>query len=322
MTRLAQVEQIPFDIEQRVNEAYALKQRVYPCRSNRASSLGHPCERYLVYMRSAWQEKRKPELTTEFIWEGGRVIEEHIAIPRLKAAGFSVTNQGRDFEDKKYQITGHVDCMLGDPTHTDGSVDAEYPTEIKGLSPFKFAKIHSAEDMLYSKDPWTRQYPAQLMLYLFLAEKPVGLFYIVDKLTFVGRPIWMALDYDFCEELIKKAERINAHVGAGTLPERTLDVESCLKCGFRHLCLPDLKNAEGVEVIINEETEEELDRLMELKPLAKEYDQIDKKMKQLFEEKSNVSLGKYYITGKWIEKTMPASEERKVRYWQKKIVVV
>lgn len=317
--RLAQVPEIPIDIEKKVEEAYSKERRVYPCRSNRASALGHPCERYLTYMRTSWEQQTLPPVDREFIFEGGRMIEKYIAIPRLEKAGFTISNQGRDFEDKKYSITGHVDGMLGTGGEA-GAPQAKYPLEIKGISPFEWEKIDSAEDMLLSKRVWVRGYPAQLQLYLFLSEKPVGLFYLINKLTYKGKPIWLPIDYDFCEELVKKAERINKHVAENTLPERTLKADTCMKCSFRHICLPDLKNVEGIEFIDDAELEALIDRFEELRAGKKEYDAIDRQIKDMVEGRDNLNIGKWLISGQWIEKVIPAKEETTQKYWKKKII--
>lgn len=301
------------DIVGKVKETLKEKQRIYPCRSNRASQLGHPCERYLVYMRTSWDKQTVPPVEREFIFQGGRNIED-LAIQELKDAGFNPTNQGRDFEDKKLGITGHIDTML------DLNGQGRIPCEIKGISPFEFDKLDSAEDMLLSKRVWVRGYPAQLQLYLYLADKDMGLFYIKNKLTFEPKVIWMKLDYEFCEGLLKKAERINKCVEGNTLPERITDFDVCLDCPFRHLCLPDLKAIEGLEVIDSQELEDKLTRREELKPLHSEYERIDREISKTVEGKDKLSIGEFFVTGKYCERKMKPQAEKVIRYWQKKIV--
>lgn len=306
-----------FDIEAQVEKTYTKQIRQYPCHINRASEIGHQCSRYLVYCRTHWEQRQIHDVGLEFIFEGGRYIEQ-LALRRLETAGFELSNQGRDFHDKKYSISGHVDAFIGKPRHTDGSPNAQFPLEIKGISPYDWDKIDSAEDMLLSPKPWLKKYPGQLQMYLFLSEQPLGVFYIINKLTYRGKAIWLPLDYDYCEDLIKKAEQVNAHCANGTLPERNLDADVCMKCPFRHICLPDLKNVEGITFIDNEDFERDLDRLNELKPAKSEYEKIDKRIKKLVEGKDNLNVGDWLITGKWVEKkecTIPAC-----KYWKKEII--
>lgn len=305
-------------VRDKIAEAFRKEQRVYPCRSNRASQLGHPCTRYLVYMRTQWEQRQLPPVETEYIFHGGRMIEKHIALVYLDKAGFNPTNQGRDFEYKKFGITGHVDAYIENVD--EDNPRRKFPTEIKGISPFDYVKVDSAEDMIHSKKVWVRGYPAQLQLYLLLGDKDYGLFLLINKLNYQPKEIWMALDYQFCEELVKKAERINQHMKKNTLPERIQEFDTCMRCAFRHICLPDLKAAEGIEIIDSEEMDAELERYHELKPLKSEYEQLDRKLKQQLEGKNNLSIGDWLVMGKWVEFTKKAQPEQQVKFWKKKIV--
>lgn len=307
-------------IKDKIAEAFKKEQRVYPCRSNRASSLGHPCERYLVYMRVAWDKKALPPVTREYIYNGGRMIEKHIAMEYLQKAGFNPTNQDRDFEFKKYGITGHIDCYI--ENYDLDNLRQRFPTEIKGISPYDFVKIDSTEDMTKSKKVWVRGYPAQLQTYLLLSEFEYGLFLIINKLTYEPKEIPMAIDYEFCEELVKKAERINNHVAKGTFPERLAEFDVCMNCPFRHICLPDLRALEGIEILDSGEVEAQIERKIELSPLVKEYNEIDKQIKKTIEGKDKLSIGRFFISGKWIEFTKSATMEQKIKFWKSKVVPI
>ena len=266
-----------FDIISEVYKYKASKQRVYPCHVNRASSLGHPCERYLVYMRTSWDKMELPDVGREFIFAGGKLIED-MALAELKEAGFRITNQGRDFLDKRYQISGHVDCFVG-PPGIDRSPAKDPPCEIKGISPFDFDKINSAEDMFKSKNSWTKAYPAQLQLYMFLSEREEGLFYIKNKLTYQPKQIWIKLDYAYCEELLQKCERINKHINEGTLPAQVNDYNTCKKCQARSFCRPDIVFGEGIGFIDDAELEGYLNQREKLNASALQYKNIDEHIK-------------------------------------------
>ncbi|HDP36501.1 MAG TPA: Dna2/Cas4 domain-containing protein [Candidatus Atribacteria bacterium] len=262
-----------------------------------------------------------PPVEREFIFDGGRNIE-NLALQDLQEAGYKTIQQGRDFELKEQEITGHLDCLISDNGQN-------YPCEIKGISPFDFDKLNSAEDMLKSEKPYIRAYPAQLQLYLFMAavnkltsqEKPEGLFYIKNKLTFLPKEIWVELDYEYVEELLRKAERINKHIQNGTLPERIEDISVCLNyCPFQAICLPDIRRAEGIEILDDIEAERTIKRWFELKDAASEYAELDKRLKDYCQGKDKKILGDYLITGKKISKNLPAQQARTIEYWQKKIV--
>jgi len=304
------------DVEQRIKEAIGKERRVYPCRSNRASQIGHPCERYLVYKRTSWEKEEAPTVDKMFIFGGGNLIEK-MALQYLEKAGFSVISQQRDFEDKRLGITGHIDGLLYDPV-----TGKKFPLEIKGISPYEFDKVNAIEDFLHSRRHYMRGYPAQLQLYLYLSEYEYGLFLLINKLNYQPKAIWCQLDYDFVEDLLKKVERVNKHIEKKTLPERISDYDVCSQCSFKHICLPDLKNLPRIEIISDTELEEKIDRLEELKPLVKEYNQIDAEIKKFTEGKENLSVGKYIITGKWVERKMPPQPERVVKFWHKKIIKV
>jgi hypothetical protein len=282
------------------NKVYAYKasqQRVYPINSNRASVLGHPCERYLVYMRTDWQRMELPPVDREFIFEGGRVIEQ-LALRELQDAGFEVTNQGRDFKDDEHLITGHIDCFVADLSN--GAM--KYPCEIKGISPFDFPKINTLADMTKSPKTWMRAYPAQLQLYLYLAEKSEGLFYIKNKLSFEPKEIWTTLDYEYVETLLQRAKRINDHVVNKTLPDRINEYKTCKDCAAKLFCRPDIVFGEGINFIDDKEVEDKLDRRIELYTEAKEYETLDKEIKEglktFMKDRMVVLCGKWLIEKK------------------------
>lgn len=306
-------------IANKVIEHKQQQQRVYPCRSNRASSLGHPCERYLVYQRTQWEKAQIPSVVREFIFDGGRNIEQ-LAIRELQDAGFTVTQQGRDFEMKEQGISGHIDGYIS----LNGS--DSYPIEIKGISPFEFDKLNTSEDMLRSKKHYIRAYPAQLQLYLLMANKEEGLFYIKNKLTFMPKEIWMKLDMGFAESLLLKAETINVHIKNGTLPDRIDELTICQDCAFRHICLPPLDFGPGVEIVDSKELEEMLDKREELKSAHQEYEEIDERIKEKVEGHEKLMVGDWIITGKYIERTnykvpkdIKEQYAEKSQYWKSTI---
>ena len=242
--------------------------------------------------------------------EGNR--QEEAVLEDLREAGFQVVEQQRPFEWKEYQITGHIDGKI----LWEGEA---VPFEIKSMSPYIFSEIQSFEDMKNSKHWWVRKYPAQMMLYLLMDEKEYGIFLLKNKSSGQIKQIDVVLDYEFGEALIKKAEQVNKYVEEKTLPDTAFDIELCPECPFKHLCDVAMNWEKGVEFVEDAELEELLKQWEFLKPFAKEYDQVDKKIKKMVEGKEKLCVGPFLITGKWVEKNMKPQPARTIRFWQKKI---
>ena len=306
-------------IVEKVLEAKARKIKQWPVNSNRASELGHECLKYLVLNRTRWEEKTLHNAKLQMIFDMGKMVEESV-MQDLREAGFVIVEQQRPFSWAKYQITGSIDCKVA----IDGKT---YPVEIKSAAPFSFNSINSIEDMKRHKWHYMRKYPAQLTLYLLMDGKDRGLFIFKNKSTGELKEIFLDLDYDFAESLIKKAEAINKHVAEGTLPEpMEYSEEICTDCPFVHLCLPDRIGKE-VEIVEDGRLLELLNRYAELKPVAKEYEDVDSQIKKLVEGREKIIVGNFFIEGKWVDRkvyNIPTEIKNQYetisRYWKKQII--
>ena len=220
------------DIVAAVDAAKERKIEIWPCRSNRASSMGDPCERRLVYERTSWNKKALHDVGLQYIFDLGKE-QESIALSDLREAGLQVVEQQRPFDWPQYEISGHIDCKVA----VNGN--RPFPLEIKGLSPWIFASIDSIADMHTAKQTWARKMPAQLTLYLLMDNQEEGAFLFKNKLTGRLKQIPLSLDYAYGEALLQKAERINKHMREGTLPDHTTEQSLCEDCSFSHICLPE-----------------------------------------------------------------------------------
>lgn len=294
-------------IVEKIIESKARKIKGYPVNSNRASDLGHPCVRYHVLNRTRWQEKSLHDVGLQFVFDMGNEIEE-IVLRELSDAGIKVIEQQRSFTWPEYQITGHIDGML---LHEGQAI----PMEVKSCSPFVFKAINTADDLKNGKYGYMRKYPTQLTLYLLMNNKERGVFLFKDKVSGQYKEIWLDLDYELGEEALKRAEAINAHVAAGTMPPPIGEETWCNGCSFAHICLPEQIGKE-VEVDTGE-LATMLDRMEELKPAKSEYEEIDKQVKETVKGREKILAGDYFITGKWIDRkatAIPASQ-----YWKTSI---
>jgi len=296
-------------IIEKIYESKGREIKQYPVHSNRASDLGIPCLRYHVLNRTRWQERALHDVGLQMIFDLGNDIEQ-IVLRELSEAGVTVIEQQRAFEWKEYNITGHLDGKI----LIDGEI---YPLEIKSASPYVFKAINTIDDLKHGKYPYLRKYPAQLDLYMLMDNKPKGLFLFKDKASGAYKAIPMEIDYELGETLLKRAEAINAHVAAGTLPEPINEDMWCRDCPFRHICLPEQI---GKEVEIDTgELAAMLDRLETLSPDYKEYDELNAQIKKMVEGREKVLAGDWLITGKWIEKQGYTKTVEPSRYWYKTI---
>ena len=272
---------------------------IYPCHVNRASAIGHPCERYLVYCRTHWDQRPKHSWKLQAIFDEGN-WQEKIVEDDLKKAGFDIVEQQVAFKIKDQLITGHIDGKLFLPPEL-------IPFETKSMNPYIWDSIHCIEDMLNHKRPWVRHYPSQLQTYLFGHDKEYGIFILKNKSNGLIKVIDVYLDYDFVELLLQKAERVNEHIDKETTPPKIEDAEYCVECAFRHICLPDIIN-DDIKIITGPATIKLIDEYFELQDLVENSDvpkhqkrikELKERFKTLFKDKPALVVGEYYVTGKW-----------------------
>lgn len=294
-------------IVDRILEAKKLNIKQFPVHSNRASELGHPCERYHVYNRTRWEEKALPDINLQLIFDLGREIEE-ITTKDLREAGFEVIEQQRPFVWREFTITGMIDGKI--------LLNGEaVPFEVKSCSPYVFNQINNIQDLKNGKYPYLRKYPAQLCLYLLMDNKPRGVFLFKNKQTGAYKEIWMDIDWDLGDVLLKRAEAVNKHVAAGTLPEPINEDMWCDDCGFAHICLPE-KIGKEVEIDTSE-LADILDRMEVLKEAKKEYEELDEQVKKMVEGREKILAGNWLITGAYQTRKGYTIPEK--TYWVKKI---
>lgn len=287
------------DIEQKWKEYKKRRIKSYPQNTLRASSIGHPCDRYLYHSIKDWKERALHDAVLQSIFDEGALHEED-AIKQLKEMGFVVVEQQRSFQLDEPLITGHIDGILLWEEKT-------YPFDIKSIGPNDFNKISSVEDLTNSHKVHQRQYPAQLQIYLLLTQSEYGCFILKNKLTGELKAIWMQIDYDYCDQILKKASRVYQALKESSPPQRTKDIRNCEDCAFKHVCLPDLQY-EGTPLIDNEELLKLLSKRYELLEHSKQFDQIDGEVKKFF---SQTGVGEK-ICGDFLVKTTSVKVKRKI----------
>lgn len=289
---------IPAAVRDRLLRSY----EQWPVRSNRASALGHPCLRFLTYKRTRWQEEAIPPARLLQIFEEGKLHEEAV-LASMRRAGFRVILQQRAFEYREHEITGTIDgqVLLGE-----GAAAETIPFDVKSCSPFTFRALSTMEQVRDHAYYYVRNWYAQIVLYCLLGNKPRGLLILKDKTTGELKQIEVPLDYTHAEELIRKADAVNAHVRAGTLPDRIpYDAGICGDCSFFHLCLPDEALRAGATLTDDAALEAKLRRRADLEAMAREFERLDREIKE--QAKRQLAPGEETIVGvDWLVRAKPA----------------
>jgi|GEM_PF-2549909 len=296
-------------IVEKIKEKYQPVQ--FPVNSNRCSSLGHPCLRYLVFERLHWDQKAPLPSSVLMKMEMGKLIERQTIIDLLQA-GFEVIHQQVPYFLRDYQISGKIDGKI----LTNGKV---YAIEIKSMESWNLRKFNKAEDFLEADKFYFRGYYHQLNLYLYMmreqGEKIEGGIFILRGFDGSWKEIHMSLDEDRALEILEKAKRINEHVEKRTYPEplwktKPDDLSICLMCPYKHMCLTEMQGAE--KIIFREDNEllMILKERAELEEYAKRYEELTEKIKEAFtipkdmqaEMLSRNETEKFYVVDRFVIK--------------------
>ncbi len=294
-------------IIEKIDIAKSRKIKINPVNSNRVSTLGHPCERYLVLERLNWQDKLPYNVSLQYIFDLGNEFE-NIVLKELMESGFNIIEQQKTM-GYKYNITGHIDGLI--------EINGEYfPLEIKSINPYLFATLSDAASILNHRKYHIKGYYSQLNLYLFLNNKTKGVILFKNKSTGEYKEIWIDIDLEHCEFLLKRAESIENHIKNNTLPDFIEWGENCETCPLRHICGNKIKT-KGFGIVNNDELEAALLRRNELISLNKEYEKLDKYIKSMIKNKMFI-IGNFVIDGKFFERsTYKIPEELKSKYLTK-----
>jgi hypothetical protein len=277
-----------------LDAAAAKRIKSWPHPNNRASEAGHPCVRFLVLSRTDQDKKVLHDVGLQRIFDEGN-IQEDAVMRSLAEAGLRVVEQQRPFEWPKFKLTGRIDGII--------AVNGSYiPLEIKSCSPNVFPAIKETapEEMIHSRYPWVRKYPAQILLYMLMSGQGAGVMLFKNKTngeTCQKEFHLTAANLEYAEFVLKKLEAVNAHVAAGTIPplERCDD---CKGCGFaKTVCFPGQDYGPGIDLLTDPELEVKLERRAEVKPARDEYEALDKEVKDQLQGRSAV-IGNWIIESK------------------------
>jgi len=289
--------------------------KVFPSHVNRASGIGHGCTRYLVLQRLHWDKQEKHDVTLQCIFEEGNMHERQIisdlgAYLPTYARGWDIIDQQRSFalNDKGENITGHMDFIISDGKE-------RIAVEVKSMSDHIWNSIHSYSDIRDSKKFWIKKYPAQIQLYMLAANLSNGMFILKNKTTGQIKQIDVELDYAYAEGILQKGIEIEKHLKDGTIPEPTLDHDTCKACNLKYTCNPDMDYGDPMEFMEDAEIEcllNEWDLLLEP---GKAFKKLDKEVKEIFRGKKNVMIGNFMVSdeGKSRSKVVISKIDKEVK---------
>lgn len=296
---------------ERIYENVAKKIRVSPCHTNRASEAGHPCERYLVLRRLKWQDAQPHDVRLQLLFDEGN-HQEQIVLRDLEDAGVRIIQQQSDYVWPAFELSAHLDgkAVLSE---TEAA-----PIECKSMSPHIWDKVNTLADLLESDKPWLQKYPAQIQLYLLLANAERGFLILKNKSTGELKEIEVRLDLGYAESVLQKLERVNRHVAAGTIPEPIRYEENiCDRCPFfQTVCLVEVKRT-ALELSEDGELAKKLARRAALEPMAKEFKTLDEDIKAQVKGLEKVACGNFLLLGKNV--TRKGYEVKPSTYWQTSI---
>lgn len=276
-----------------INKVYEKKRKVFPCTSNRASSIGGACIRELVYERSEWDKKQLPSISTQMIYEEGNHQEEFVK-KKLMEAGYLIHQSQRSMSDnllKKYNISGHIDFFIAKEGEN------AILSEVKSMHPGIFDQVNIISDL--EKYPWTEKYFSQVQIYMFAAEEERAFLILKNKSNGQIKIIEVLLDLDHVESLLQKANIINQHIENGTLPSRIEKRKYCEICDYQHICTPDIINNASA-IIEDPEFIRMLEERENLKPSKSKFEKIDKEVKSILKKMQElyIIVGNFQITKK------------------------
>lgn len=279
-------------------------------KSLRASGLDDICNRRLFYYMTCGELARDNSDELTAIFEEGK--EQEIGVRRyLSELGFEINKATLTNSWDKYGISGSIDGTL----NYNG---LEYLVEIKTVSDYAWDSIYEAKDLLDS--PYHRRWYGQIQLYLFLFGHEQGLLILKRKQAKQVHMIPIAIDYEYAERLLQKAEAVNKAITDNVLPDYLAgNVKECKQCTFLGtVCNPPMDYGESL-LLDDAELESLLEQREVLKETYKKYNKIDKEIKERFEGVERAYCGSFVIEGKEQVRKISAREASESYCWVTKI---
>lgn len=208
-------------------------------KSNWASRIGKPCDLYNVKWWLDWHQAQAPDARVMRIFRLGSELAKLWI--RINSEKYEIDLTEVPVEWPKYNISGRLDGRITLTIPELGKV--RVPFEIKTVHPVYWSKFNETlsgwrdfEDM-----PYYQTWPGQGQCYLWgRGQEPLILYILINKSNMMEKFIPMALDEEYTEKLIQRAERVNQCVKEERRPDPIpYDSKICRHCNFYKSCWPD-----------------------------------------------------------------------------------
>lgn len=289
------LEKIEQDYKQKIDSLLAKEIKSFARWSNWCGDLGFACDTYQAASRLKTELKALPDIGLIKLFRTGKVWETP-NLQLIQNAGIKIVEQGRPFQWKEKQISGRIDAKIAIPVN---GKEVVIPLEHKVCSFNTFREILKHKEqgipLTKSRHPWIKKYPGQLQIYDLMDGSEYGMWFFYNKQS-GDYFFWLyPLDLEYAESLVQRAERCNENVEKNHIPKPEY-CELCDGCDFeRTYCFPDKDYGPGFELLDEKEVEMSLERHEELKPLVKEYNDINKEIKGMFKGR-NAVVGNFKLT--------------------------
>ena len=265
-----------------------------PSRFNWPSRAGHPCTRFLVWVRTRWGELQKHDAGLQSVFDEGHIQQREVIV-RLEKMGFEIVEQQRPFEYAGY--SGKIEGKI--KSYRSERWTPPLPIEIKTCAPWVFDTLHTEEDIIKAKTHYMRGYQHQMNLYLLMDNVEHGAYIFKNKVSGWLKWIPATLDWALADSLVTRSKEIDGMVAEKIDPPPiSYDDGICGRCGFLSNCYPPRDFGEGAELITDQTFLDTLARHQELKPLNAEYDSLDKFISKRVKGRALILAGEYIIEGK------------------------
>jgi len=234
----------------------------------------------------------------------------------LRSVGYSPRVERHPFEIKDRQgrivLRGKLDGFL----KWEGT---EIPFEVKSLDPNIFRQVDSVED--FQRWPWARRYPRQMQAYLLANNLEEG-FFLLDDCKGNWKLLPVPLNYALAEAVLRQCEIAVEAAHTGDLPAYHKDPAICRQCwAFGRVCTPPMEY-HGLVMADDPEFIQQLDRRGELYEAHKEYEGLDRAIKDRTKGKDGLVAGSWLIQGKEVTQERKAQPAKIVTFWQSKITKI
>lgn len=279
-------------IQMKRSLALERKINVYP-RTHFIASDITDCDKYATHSILDWEQKERFTPDTIARFEVGNKEELNL-ISELSALGIQIIHSQAPFEIP-HPKTGEMICRgkIDGKIHVDRH--NQFPIEFKSIAPNLFDQIDTYEDL--DRLPHLRKYKRQMQLYLYGNNKEVGVMLFSNLL---GRWKFIVVYRDDAEvDFILKRLQSNWDLVKEKKHGTPIlyDEKICGKCSFRHICLPDIKR-DGAEMLEDSTLEKMIAEVTELKPLAKKYEALDERVKDIFKARTDNSKV-FFVGADW-----------------------